>query len=271
MSAGKAQGWEHANAWITYEADMNRILDPATDLLMDRAGDVRGKHVLDIGCGTGAVTARFADAGALVTASDVSEDFLSYVSDNAGPRVETHHADAQTATWPRLFDLAVSRFGVMFFADPKAAFRNIAQALKPGGRLVFVAWAAYDDNPWFHVPDAAACRLFCTSLSSPDPHATGPFGLSDREWALRQMANDELMDLQCDTVEVHLSHPEGVQTAAALLTRIGFVARQLRERSADEETRLEAVNAVAEALSVFDLNGLMQVPAALHVYSARRV
>ena len=258
--------WEHANAWITFEADMNRVLSPVTDLLLDHAGDVSGAQVLDIGCGTGAVSFAFADAGAAVTASDVSESFLAHI--DGDPRVTTLLADAQTAAWPHVYDLVVSRFGVMFFNDPAAAFENMAKALKPGGRIVFATWGPFQENPWFHVPNAAAADFFNAEVVAPAPHASGPFGLSDKAWALEKMQTPLLTELVCTTFDLHLSH--GLNAAADLTTRIGFPARLLREHGGDEATRLALAQRIADALSDYSEDGQMRIPARLYFYSAKR-
>ncbi|MEO1026085.1 MAG: methyltransferase domain-containing protein [Pseudomonadota bacterium] len=260
--------WEHANAWIAFEADMNRVLAPVTDVLLDRAGEVSGKQVLDIGCGTGALSFALADAGAIVTASDVSESFLASITD---PRVKTLLADAQTAEWPHLFDLVVSRFGVMLFNDPAAAFANMAKALKSGARMLFATWGPYEENPWFNLPNAAAAGFFKTEAVTPNPHASGPFGLSDKGWALKRMQSPLLTDVACETVDLHLSHPDGVGAAADLTTRIGFPAGMLRENGGDENARLELAQHVAEALSPYVENGETRIPARLYLYSAKRV
>lgn len=260
--------WEHANAWITFETDMNRVLAPVTDLLLDHAGGVSGAQVLDIGCGTGAVSFAFADAGAVVTASDVSESFLAHIDPD--PRVTTLLADAQTAAWPGLHDLVISRFGVMFFNDPAAAFVNMAKALKPGGRMLFATWGPYRENPWFHTPNAAAADFFKVEAVAPPPHASGPFGLSDKAWALEMIKNPLLTEVACTNVDLYLSHPDGVYAAADLTTRIGFPARLLRERSGDGETRLGLTRRVADELSEYAENGQMRIPARLYLYSAKR-
>jgi len=112
-------------------------------------------HVLDVGCGTGQTTrdaARAAGAGRALGV-DLSAQMLEHarrISREEGlSNVAFEQADAQVhAFTPGSFDVAISRFGSMFFADPVAAFGNIGRALRPGGRLVLMVWQARERNEW---------------------------------------------------------------------------------------------------------------------------
>jgi SAM-dependent methyltransferase len=87
-------------------------------------------------------------------------------------------ADAQTRPFEPA-DGVFSRFGVMFFADPVAAFANLRKALTPGGRVAFVCWRALEFNPWMGVPMAGVAPLLPEPLPPPPPGAPGPFAFAD--------------------------------------------------------------------------------------------
>lgn len=271
-NGSQAEFWAgpSGTSWITHETDMDRLLAPVARLLLERAGDVRGRDVLDVGCGTGAVSLVFSDAGARVLASDISKPLLARTATRAAGQLETVLADAQTADWPRPFDLAVSRFGVMFFADPAQAFANIARALKPGGQWLFAAWGPFYENPWWHMPQAIAADHMKISPSRSDPRAPGPMGLSDREWSLRQMRVPGLSDVDCETVDLTLDYPDGAAAAGALATRVGPAARVLRLEDASETDRTEVARLIAEELAGYETEGTVRIPARLHLYSARK-
>jgi SAM-dependent methyltransferase len=121
-----------------------------------------GEHVLDIGCGGGETTADLASAVApdgAVMGIDLSDAVLAFARRAADgcDRVRFVQADAQVFPFdPASFDAAFSRFGVMFFTDPTAAFVNIRRSLKPNGRLAFVCWRALEENQLDLLPLRAA-------------------------------------------------------------------------------------------------------------------
>ena len=127
-----------------------------------------GERVLDIGCGAGQTAIEATRAGGRVLGVDVSPRMLERARQRAQGGVELVLGDAQTHPFERAsFDVAISRCGLMFFADPMAAFRNIAGALRPGGRLVGLIWQRYEDNEW-----ATALRVSPAPFSLGDPEAT---------------------------------------------------------------------------------------------------
>lgn len=142
-------------------------------------------RVLDIGCGTGQSTrdaARAAAAGSAL-GIDLSAQMLEHarrVGREEGLRnVSFQQADAQVHRFPvAAFDVAISRFGSMFFADPVAAFGNIGQGLRPGGRLVLMVWQARERNQW----STAIRETIAGDANPPPPPATGPhpFSLGDQ-------------------------------------------------------------------------------------------
>ena len=136
---------------VTYDAELRRH-----DELLRRACGVRGgEQVLDVGCGLGQTTcaaARLAQPGGALGV-DISgpaiERARELARERAVPNVRFECADAQVYRFPaERFDLAMSRFGTMFFADPAAAFANVGRALRPAGRLVMMVWQAGERNEW---------------------------------------------------------------------------------------------------------------------------
>jgi len=147
------------------------------------AGITSRDHVLDIGCGTGQTTRDAARAAADGSALgiDLSAQMLEHarrVSREEGLRnVSFEQADAQVHRFPAAgFDVAISRFGSMFFADPVAAFGNIGHALRPGGRLVLMVWQARERNEW----TTAIRQAVAGEMAVPSPPAGGPFSLADQ-------------------------------------------------------------------------------------------
>ena len=172
-----------------------------------RAAAVRpGDRILDIGCGTGSSTrelARRAASGS-VLGVDLSTKMLQHARDVAEreglTNIAFEQADAQVHPFPEgAFDVAVSSFGAMFFADPVAAFANIRRSLRPGGRLAVVAWREVTDNEWITaIRDALAVGR---TFPLPPAGAPGPFGLADRDHAEGVLAAAGFEDIGFESLE----------------------------------------------------------------------
>jgi ubiquinone/menaquinone biosynthesis C-methylase UbiE len=171
---------------VTVTSDHTDLFDYDAELrlhneLLRAAARVGSRdRVLDIGCGTGQSTREAARAA--VTGSAVGVDLSASMlerarrlSDDQGPANVTYQqADAQVHRFPPArFDLCISRFGTMFFADPVAAFTNIGRALRPAGRLVLLVWQERDRNEW-----ATAIRQTLTAASA-TRRGPDPFSLAD--------------------------------------------------------------------------------------------
>jgi ubiquinone/menaquinone biosynthesis C-methylase UbiE len=146
-----------------------------------------GDQVLDVGCGTGLTTREAARAAApgRVVGVDVSERMLERAREvTAAERlgnVRYELGDAQVHRFdPAGFDVAISRFGTMFFSDPVAAFGNIAAALRPEGRLLLLVWQRFEDNEWARAIDAAL-----GDAAQPPPRGADAFSLGDAEATAR--------------------------------------------------------------------------------------
>ncbi|HEV8298301.1 MAG TPA: methyltransferase domain-containing protein [Acidimicrobiales bacterium] len=174
------EGEEWARDWPRYDRAVRgyhrRLLDAAAISVSDR--------VLDIGCGNGETSrdAARAAANGFVLGVDLSSRMLERARELARAEglanVRFEHADAQAHPFePSSFDVALSRFGTMFFADQQAAFANIGAALRPGAALVMVGWRVAQDNEWLRC--VLTALAVGRELPVPPPGAPGPFGLAD--------------------------------------------------------------------------------------------
>jgi SAM-dependent methyltransferase len=183
-NAEQASAWngESGQVWTEHDQTFNRSMAGLTVPFLAAAAINDGERALDIGCGSGETTREIARRTPRGTALgiDLSGPLLALAADHtreAGiDNVDYLQADAQVYPLvPSSFDVAVSRMGSMFFADPVAAFRNIGAALRPGGKLVLLVWQDASDNEWF--------VAFTRALSGPDvplppPGSPGPFSLA---------------------------------------------------------------------------------------------
>jgi SAM-dependent methyltransferase len=152
--------------WVADADRRDRVMAPVADALLARAEVSQSENVLDIGCGCGATTLGAAEAAGpdgLVLGIDLSAPMLEVARQRAQAlglaNVAVVQGDAQSHALPqRRFDVAISRFGTMFFADPAAAFTNIAGFLRVAGRVVIATWQPLVANEWLTVPGAALLR-----------------------------------------------------------------------------------------------------------------
>ena len=153
-------------------------------------------------------------------------------------------ADAQTYAFaPASFDAVFSRFGVMFFADPPAAFANIRRALKPGGRLVFVCWRTPAENMFLVLPYAAAASQL-PPAPPPTPGAPGPFAFADAERVRGILSSAGFRDIGLTPRDQKIGGGDLEQTLAVSLN-IGLLGRALRD---SPEKRALVIDLVRDAL-----------------------
>ena len=177
-----------SETWARFQEQLDRQVEPLGLAAMDALAPSDGEHVIDIGCGCGqtslALASRVAPTGTVVGV-DISKPMLEVARRRPRPIASSaltfRQLDAQTDDLGRVvFDAAFSRFGVMFFSDPVAAFANIKASLKPSGRLAFVCWRSLAENPWMQAPLQAALP-FIPPVTPPDPTAPGPFAFADAD------------------------------------------------------------------------------------------
>ncbi len=243
---------------------------PVTALLLKRAAPAPGERVLDVGCGTGALTSRLAELvgeQGRVTGVDISATMLRAARRAAPPGVELIHADAQDYAFPQAaFDLVVSRFGVMFFAEPVLAFRNLRRAMRGGARLCFAAWAPLAENPHWQLP----LSIVAGRLGPPegkDPRAPGPLAFADEGYVRGILAAAGFHGIEVSRERILLPGGPAQEEAAHGLT-IGPAARLLDDRQPGPDMRAAILGDLAEAFRRYEQDGRCALPATVVVVSA---
>jgi ubiquinone/menaquinone biosynthesis C-methylase UbiE len=248
-----------AVTWTALQDRMDTMFAPLTARALSAAAPQPKERVIDVGCGCGATILELAGLVGPkgdVLGVDVSKPMTARARDRiAAARLgnaQVQVSDASTHAFePASADLLFSRFGVMFFADPAAAFANLRRGIRPGGRLLFAAWRPFVDNSWFSVPHAAAAHLL-PPQPPPDPHAPGPFAFADadRVHHILDTAGWTDITLTRQDMPMRLAGPGRTTEAAEFATRIGALARALADTS--EEVKAQAAERVAEALRDYD-------------------
>jgi len=265
--------WNEASGktWVELQPVLDRTLAPFERLIVDTGYPGEGGNVLDIGCGAGATTLamarRVGDDGECV-GLDISQPLVAL----AGERAQAEGAanarfiagDAQTYAFdPARFDAIISRFGVMFFDDPTAAFANIRRAARDGAKLVFIAWRGPDEND-FMTTAARVAAPFLPPAPAPDPHAPGPFAFADGARVTRLLEAGGWSSTQVEKADVPCQVSES--NLMAYVTRLGPVGAMLRE--ADEATAQKIKQALPSAFARFVSDGAARFNAACWLVTA---
>jgi SAM-dependent methyltransferase len=261
-NAYQVADWNGPNGerWVANQARLDQMLAVFGDAAIAAGAPAEGEHVLDVGCGAGAASLALAacvGARGRIRGVDISEQLIGRARElaPADAPITFELADAGSAALPEAaFDLLFSRFGVMFFDDPVAAFAHMRGALKPGGRLAFVCWRGTEENDWVRLP-MGAIRSIVPPSAPPDPEAPGPFSFGDRnrvahilaaagfsgiaivpfdhiipfgQGATREGAIDDALEMAFEVGPLSRAladQPDDIRARAAVAVRAAFAAR----------------------------------------------
>lgn len=252
----QARFWsELAPTWVELDEKLELVGGGPGRAAMELLAPVPGQHLLDIGCGGGGTTLELARRVAPdgdVVGVDIAEGMVSGARRRAD-KVGAHNVELLTADvqvhdlGAERFDGAFSRFGVMFFSGPAAAFTNVRRSLCPGGRLAFSCWRDLFDNEWMLVAGAAAIAVIGQPLPMPGPGEPGPFSLADAGRVRDVLGSAGFHDLEIEQYDEPVLLSEGAIAEQALISmRVGGVREALRD--ADDELRAKVLDAIDAAL-----------------------
>ena len=262
--------------WAEWATRTDHALSDVTKLLLKRIAAQPGEVMLDVGCGAGELSLLLADQLGVegrVYGVDISPPLLAEARAREKQAVRAPHwieADAQDAAWHRAHDAVVSRFGVMFFEDPEAAFLNLAKALKPEGRMVFACWQGPEVNPFFEGLGAIA-RQILPDLPPSDPNAPGPLSLADPARIRALLEGAGLEDIEIIGHPMHHwvgEGPDALAQAIDYFMRIGPAAVVIAQGTHSQ--KVEAKAALEGYLAQFHHNGRVALPGAIWVVAARK-
>jgi SAM-dependent methyltransferase len=274
-NAAQIEHWNSPDArqWVDQQLEHDRQLEPFGRAVLGAAAIGSRSSVLDIGCGCGATTLQAARVGKEVLGVDVSKPMIDRARADAVTRgianVEFLEADAQTHRFGvERVDIAISRFGVMFFDNPVAAFSNIATTLRPDGRLVFCCWQALTHNDWLLLPAMAAAE----HLPLPDTTAgPGVFSLAEPDTVVSVLGSAGFSDVTLESMEFPILVAGGgtVEHALEFLMRTGMARAMFRDADADRADR--ARSAIREVLTEHHQGEGVRLGSACWIVQARRL
>ena len=260
--------------WAANEARTDRGLAPVLEALLHWSAPTPGMRIIDVGCGAGGTTLALANAIA-PTGEVIGLDVSAVILDAARTRLaETKNARLELAdalTWTlegEPADLLFSRFGVMFFGNPVAAFANLRRSLKPAGRFAFAAWAALEDNPWINLPLQAALTVIPPPPPA-DPEDPGQFAFGNPARIRHILHNAGYSPIRHRAFDFTMRFPsDDLPRTAAGLANMGQIARILRDRPDAERTR--ATDAIAAAIAPLVKDDWITLPARVWLVDARK-
>ena len=265
--------WNDAmgKTWAMLHERLDRQLDPIGREAMRRAGFRAGDTVLDVGCGCGETTLEIAGQVDRVAGLDVSAMLLDIARKAAAAKglgnVRFEQADGQVWRAPEPVDVLFSRFGVMFFEDPAAAFANLRRSLKPGGRLAFACWRQPKENLWLALPLQSTAHLL-PPLPPSDPHAPGPFAFADRDRLAGILKDAGFAKVAIEPFDIRTGG-DSLEDSVFIAVSVGQLGGVLRELGVTEDLKRTVEATLREALAAYVEDGVVKLPAAAWIVSAR--
>lgn len=272
------QFWSGAggDVWVDKQREMDIMLNPLGERVIQGLDLKEETKILDIGCGCGATTleiAKLVNQGEVIGV-DISEPMLERATQTASDMALTNISyqvkDVQVDEMPnKYFDIAFSRFGVMFFEDPFEAFNNINHSLKDDGQLSFVCWQHASLNPWQSLSIQVIKEFL--DLPAPPPKSPGPFAFEDKSY-IEEILNAsgfrdiEIKDNQEDIV---MFSGKSIREACEDYLTINPVVTEMLKNS-PSELREEILEALIGKFSDYHKDDGLLFPSATWVVSARK-
>ena len=240
-------------AWVEAQQVLDRLFTPFEDLLVAAVRSASARSVLDVGCGTGSTTlavARAIDADGRCLGIDLSEPMIALARARAAREripAEFVCADAQVHAFePGSVDMILSRFGVMFFADPVQAFSNLRRAARQSAQLRCIVWRSGADNPFMTTAERAAAPLL-PNMPPRRPDGPGQFAFADRDRVHAILHESGWTGIDIRPLDVACTLSE--QDLFRYMTRLGPVGLMLQD--ADDDTRARVGESIRGAFDPY--------------------
>lgn len=263
--------------WVERQNAMDTMLSPLGEAALNKLNFNEEENVLDIGCGCGHTTLNIAKRigpSGNVTGLDISEPMLKRAKESAVEMSITNTlfkcVDVQTEDLgDQIYSAAFSRFGVMFFEDSIAAFKNINKSLISGGYLSFVCWQSPAVNPWQSLFIQEVKKFL--DLPSPPPRSPGPFAFMESEYVSSILEESKFQDITIEGHEAEVNMFSGRSLSDSVKDYISInpvVTQMLKESS--ENQIAEIVNSGIEAFSPYYSEKGLIFPSATWLVTARK-
>ena len=259
--------------WVDRQKTQDVVFTPITEMLIGRANAKAGERIIDVGCSCGAISIALAQKvgpTGYILGVDVSTPMLNRARQVAPAALPIRFELADATVYPfepANFDLVVSRFGVMFFAEPAISFANLHRALRRSGRVAFACWREPRENPFFMVPLQAAYK-HAPKLPQLGPDDPGPFSFASEQRVRRILGEAGFRDVAMEpcNLSLDIAVGGGLEAAVQSTLEIGPSARALAEQP--PAVVAAATNSIREALEPFLRDQAVFLPAAIWTVTA---
>jgi len=272
-STDQARIWNGpgGTGWVAAQGLLDRTFEPLQELLVDAVRTASAKRVLDVGCGTGATTvavARQLGGNGSCLGIDLSETMVDAArarAEREGVPARFVWSDAETFAFDRAsVDMVISRFGVMFFANPTRAFANLRGVASDRAELCCIVWRSPAENPFMTEAERAAEPLL-PGVSRRVPHEPGQFGLADRSRTRDILTESGWRDIEISPIDVSCTLP--ATELDLYLSQLGPVGRA--PQTASQGTRERVLEATRPAFDRYMIGDEIRFTAACWRIEAR--
>ena len=242
--------------WVSLEHNIDKMLGPLGDQAIKILKPKVGEKILDIGCGTGSTSQTLSNLvgeSGLVTGIDISKPILNFaIKKKESKKIKNINfiqADAQNHQFSNSnYNAIFSRFGVMFFEDPIAAFKNIKKSLVRNGRLTFVCWSNREENDWINLSSNVASQ-FLELPPKANPKDPGPFAFEDYFYIKEILIKAGWSNIKIKAYKKKIIIGDTLDSAADFLSRMGPMSVPFE--NANEQTKEKVVSALKECYSKY--------------------
>ena len=263
------------DVWVNKQSEMDIMLNPLGTRAISKLDLSKATKIIDIGCGCGATTLEIAKqlGEGEIIGVDISKPMLARAAKNASDQSLSNAnfqvLDVQVDDMPSDFDIAFSRFGVMFFEDPYQAFSNIYKSLKENGQLSFVCWQNPPLNPWQSLSLQVIKEYL--DLPSPPPKSPGPFAFEDKNYIsdILNQSNFKDIEIEDNQEDIVMFSGKSIEEACEDYLTINPVVTEMLKNS-KEELKDEILQALILKFSEFHNGDGLLFPSATWIVTARK-